>query len=173
MSLRHRLLQRQHRQADLDIAPGVRFGPGFRLVTFGPCRLEIADGVELRHNCVLELDAGATIRIGPGTTFTYNVVVQATRGITIGAGCLLANGASVVDSKHTFRDESDPEAYRRLEAEPVTIGDRVWISSKATVAADVGERSVIAANAAVVRPVPAWSLAGGTPARVLGAIGPP
>ena len=163
----HRRLRWHHRDAKLNIHPSVRFGPGFRLVTFGPASLTIAEGVCFRHNCVLELDHSSEVVIGRDTVFTYNTVVQATRGVTIGAGCLFANGASVVDSKHRFRDNTDQQSYRTLDAAPLTIGDRVWVSSKATVAASVGERSVVAANAAVVRPVPAFSLVGGTPARVI------
>jgi acetyltransferase-like isoleucine patch superfamily enzyme len=153
--------------ADIEIHPSAQLGPGFRLIVLGRAQLRIAERVSFRHNCVIELEYDSTLTIGAGTVFTYNTLIQCTSSITIGSDCLFANGASVVDSKHRFRDSSDPGAFRALDFRPVTIADGVWVSSKATVAADVGERSVIAANAAVVADVPAWSLAGGVPARVI------
>jgi acetyltransferase-like isoleucine patch superfamily enzyme len=162
-----RRLRRDHPLSTFEVHPTVTFGTAFRVVTFGAAQLIVEEGVTFRHNCLIELDHQSVVRIGAGTTITYNVVLQATKGITIGRDCLFANGASVVDSKHTFRDVVDAQGHRALTASPITIGDGVWISSKATVGADVGERSVVAANAAVVRPVEPYTLVGGTPARVL------
>jgi len=56
---------------------------------------------------------------------------------------------------------------------PVTIGDNAMILSKCTVLADIGEGAVIGANSVVTRPVPAFCLAAGVPARVLEYFGPP
>jgi acetyltransferase-like isoleucine patch superfamily enzyme len=49
----------------------------------------------------------------------------------------------------------------------VHVGDDVWVASKATVAADVGDRAVIGANSVVTRPIDPFTVAAGAPARVL------
>jgi acetyltransferase-like isoleucine patch superfamily enzyme len=116
---------------------------------------------------VIEMDHHSEVVIGANTALTYNVVIQATKRIVIGEGCLLANGASVVDGRHRYWDFEQPDNYRDLTVRPVTIGERVWVASKATVGADVGDRAVIAAGAVVTRPVPEYCVAGGMPAEVL------
>ncbi|MEI2703283.1 MAG: DapH/DapD/GlmU-related protein [Baekduia sp.] len=54
--------------------------------------------------------------------------------------------------------------------EPVVIGDRVWIALGAKILGGVtiGEGAVVAAGAVVTKDVPAWSIAGGVPATVIG-----
>ena len=44
---------------------------------------------------------------------------------------------------------------------------------KCTILADIGERALVAANSVVTRPVPAYCLAAGAPARTVEYFGPP
>src|SRR6266508_4558005 len=98
--LRRRVALLRHRRGSLVLPRSVRIGPGFRIVTFGAGgRLVVGEDVEFRHNCVIELNHDSEVAIGAGTVLTYNVVVQAAASVTIGANCLFAAGASVVDSK--------------------------------------------------------------------------
>ena len=52
---------------------------------------------------------------------------------------------------------------------PVIIGNNVWIGDKATILGGVtiGDGAVIAANSVVTKDVPAYSVVGGNPARVI------
>ena len=169
--LRRRAVLLRHQHGTVVFEGPVTIGPGFSLFMPGEGLLRVGPGVEFRRDCRIELEHGAEVTIGAGTRLTYGVVIQCTQRITIGANCLFANGASVVDSKHRYR-EPDIDAARGLEFAPVTIGDGVWVASKATVAADVGERAVVAAGAVVTQPVAPWTLAGGVPARPLETFGP-
>ncbi len=58
-------------------------------------------------------------------------------------------------------------------AEPITIGDNVWLGGGAIVCPGVtiGENTVVGAGAVVTRNLPAGVIAVGTPARVLREIG--
>ena len=138
----------------------------------GPAELRIGAGVEFRRDCRIEMEHHSRVVIGAGTQFTYGVLIQCTKEVTIGSGCLFANGTSVVDSKHRFRDRDRRMRDQGLEFDALHIGDDVWVASKATVAADVGDHAVIAAHAVVTDPVPAWTLVGGVPARTLEYFGP-
>lgn len=169
---RQRWFLLRHRHAEIVLEGPVRFGPGFAVQMPGPCRLVIGAGVEFRRDCFVEMEWGSELRIGAGTTFTRDVMIQCTREITIGERCLFANGTHVVDSRHRFRDPSVPMAEQGLEAAPLRIGDDVWVAAKATIAADVGDRAVIGAHAAVVRPVEPWTFAAGVPARPVERFGP-
>jgi acetyltransferase-like isoleucine patch superfamily enzyme len=70
----------------------------------------------------------------------------------------------------TVDHEIGPAEYRcgRLMAAPITVGDGVWIGSCVTVlpGVSIGNGSVIAAGATVVRDVPPNTLAAGVPAKV-------
>jgi acetyltransferase-like isoleucine patch superfamily enzyme len=147
--VRGALVRAKHPRATLRLHRSVRFGPGFHVwMPGGRATLEIGPFVQFRRGCVIELEHDAVVRIGAGTVFTYNVVIQATVEVTIGERCLFANGASVVDSKHAFRDAD----LAKLDFAPVHVGDDVWVASKATVAADVGDRAVIGSGSVVTRP---------------------
>jgi acetyltransferase-like isoleucine patch superfamily enzyme len=169
---RRRLLLLRHRHATIVFEGPVRIGSGFSLHMPGKSTLVVGPNVEFRRGCQLEIEHGAEVRIGAGTQLTYDVLIQCTHRIEIGERCLFANGSSVVDSRHRYR-EPDLDDSRGLEFWPVRIGDGVWVSSKATVTADVGERAVVAAHAVVTKPVPPWTLAGGVPASVIEQFGPP
>lgn len=55
------------------------------------------------------------------------------------------------------------------QAEPIEIGDDVWIGGNVTVCPGVkiGNRAVIAAGAVVTKDVPEGCLVGGNPARII------
>jgi acetyltransferase-like isoleucine patch superfamily enzyme len=59
-----------------------------------------------------------------------------------------------------------------VTAAPIVIGRNVWIAAGATIigGVTVGENSVIAAGSVVTRDVPADTLIGGNPARVIRSI---
>jgi len=51
--------------------------------------------------------------------------------------------------------------------EKIEIGENCWIGNNATVMADIGSHSIIAAGSVVVNQVPAKSIVAGNPARVV------
>ena len=73
----------------------------------------------------------------------------------------------IIDS--AFHD-IDPE--RRLEppvADPITIGDNVWLGARVIVlpGVTIGENSVVGVGSVVTRDIPPSSLAVGVPAKVV------
>jgi acetyltransferase-like isoleucine patch superfamily enzyme len=110
--------------------------------------------------------------IGAGTVCTYDVVIQCTTSVEIGERCMLAHAVTVVDGSHRFRDLERPVSQQGYDYRPIKIGDDVSIMANATVINDVESRAFIGANAVVTRPIPAYTVAVGVPARVAEYFGP-
>jgi acetyltransferase-like isoleucine patch superfamily enzyme len=83
---------------------------------------------------------------------------------------MIGPNVSIITSGHPI----DPSRRRAsVVAKPVVIGRNVWIAAGAIIigGVTVGENSVVAAGAVVTRDVPANTLVGGNPARVIRSIG--
>jgi acetyltransferase-like isoleucine patch superfamily enzyme len=78
----------------------------------------------------------------------------------------------VVDGNHRFRDLHRPMLEQGYDLRPVIIEDDVFTTTKCTIIAGIGTRSVIGANSVVTRDIPAYSVAVGAPARVIDYFGP-
>lgn len=63
----------------------------------------------------------------------------------------------------------NPEIRHALHPAPIHIGKNVWIGANATVTAGVtiGDNAVVAAGAVVTKDVPADTVVGGVPARII------
>jgi acetyltransferase-like isoleucine patch superfamily enzyme len=79
----------------------------------------------------------------------------------------------LADGNHKFRDYTKHLLDQGYDFNPIEIGDNAIVTSKCTVLASIGEGAVIGANSVVTKPVPAYCLAAGAPAKVLEYFGPP
>ena len=114
-----------------------------------------------------ETQEGGQIRIGDGVVLSRGVHLVAFAAVTIGAGTMIGEYASVRDANHRRGHGLLRESGH--DARPVVIGRGVWIGRGAAVLAGVtiGDGAVGGANAVVTRDVPAGAVVGGVPARVL------
>jgi virginiamycin A acetyltransferase len=87
----------------------------------------------------------------------------------IGDDVLLGSNVDVISGReqHHFDDLGVPIREQGGRLTTIVIGADAWIGNGALIAADVGDRSVVAAGSVVVKPVPEMSVVGGNPARVL------
>ena len=111
----------------------------------------------------LECWKGATIHIGNGTYLNRNSEVVAARRVCIGRDCKIARDVIIMDTdQHALPNGT-------LVARPVAIGDRVWVGARAIIlkGVTIGHDAVIGAGSVVTSDVPPYSIAVGTPARVL------
>ncbi|WP_423895659.1 acyltransferase [Candidatus Pelagadaptatus aseana] len=103
--------------------------------------------------------------LSPGTT------IMSAKGITIGDNCMFAAGCYISDSDwHGLYNRTRPFRCSK----PIVLKDNVWIGHGAKVGKGVtiGENSVVAAGAVVVKDVPDNVVVGGNPARVIKQLSP-
>jgi acetyltransferase-like isoleucine patch superfamily enzyme len=137
---------------------------------FADGRLEIGEHTLLEPDVWLTAPAPGRIRIGSGSFLNLGVMVAAIELVEIGDHCMLANGCFVSDASHRFDDPSLPVPWQGFTSKgPTRIGDNCWLGAHVVVTSGVtiGERCVIGANSVVTADVPPFSIAAGTPARVL------
>ena len=112
----------------------------------------------------------ARVRIGGGTFLNLGVMIAAVELVEIGEHCMLANGCLVTDGAHRFDDPDRPVPWQGFTTKgPTRLGANVWLGANVVVTSGVtiGERCVIGANSVVTRDIPAFSVAAGSPAKVL------
>lgn len=170
--IRKRWVKLRHPHARIEFGKGTYLGPGFRLYMPSDATLIVGESVEFRSGFRAEIGPGAVLKIGSGTRFTYDVVIQCGTTIEIGERCVFAHGVTIADGSHRFRDPSRPMLEQGYDYTPIEIGDDAAAMSKATVIASIGTRAFVGANAVVTRAVPAYTLAVGVPARPIDYFGP-
>ena len=173
-SLRKRWVTFRNPHAHIEFLGRVYLGPRFSLDMPHGGTFIVGPNVEFRRGFRAEFGAPYTrITIGEGSRFTYDALIQCTTSIDIGRHCMVGQATLLVDGNHRFRDTDRPLLEQGHEWRPLRIADGAAIFTKATVIADVGEKAIVAANSLVTQPVPACTLVGGVPARVLDYFGPP
>lgn len=102
-----------------------------------------------------------------GNTFTAgNSMIISKQKVTIGKDCAIAWGVTICD--HDFH-RLYIDGVQQIETAPVLIGNNVWIGMNATIlkGVTIGDGAVIAAESVVTKDVPARSLVGGNPAKII------
>ena len=157
----------------------VRFGPdcrlhrGFSLHMPHGGEFIAGRGVEFRTGFRAEI-GGGRVAIGDHCMFSYYTLIQCSTSIEIGDRCRFGQSTILIDGNHNHTDPALPAIGEEGYAfRPLVIGDEATVLSKATIINDIGVRAVVAANAVVTKPVPAYTLAGGVPAREIEYFGPP
>lgn len=102
-----------------------------------------------------------------GNSFTAgNSMIISKESVTIGKDCAIAWGVTICD--HDFH-KLYLNGVQQIETAPIIIGNNVWIGMNSTIlkGVTIGDGAVIAAHSVVTRDVPARSLVGGNPAKVI------
>ena len=112
-------------------------------------------------------DYGKQIRIGKRFFANYNLTILDEARVTIGDDCFIGPNVSIYTACHS----TDPveRNTRREWAEPVTIGDNVWIGGSVTIlpGVTIGSNVTIGAGSVVTRDIPDNVVAVGNPCKVI------
>lgn len=138
-------------------------------------------GVLLRHAFLRQTCSGCQqdAHVGFGTIFSH-AGVSIGQTSYIGHYCsigevaieddvLIASNVSIMNGCHQHGTSRMDIPIREQPGvyENITIGSNSWIGERATIAANVGRHCIIGAGSLVVKPIPDYSIAVGSPARII------
>jgi virginiamycin A acetyltransferase len=145
------------------------------------CLVPASPGVFVRQALLAWMAAGCGRRVTVhlGTLFS-TAEVRIGENVYIGAFCsigradiedevLFGSNVHVLSGKHQhgYARTDIPIARQHGQKTAVRVGYGAWIGNGAIVMADIGEQCIIGAGSVVVDAIPAWSVAVGSPARVV------
>ena len=135
------------------------------------------------EDVLIAADVTLSAGMGPGQDMVTNPVVR------IGDRCLIGRGTSIIghlsieigddvftgmnvyitDQNHGYENLDEPIGKQLPNEQPVSIGEGVWIGSGAIIlpGSKIGNHVVIGANSVVTGEIPSYSVAVGSPAKVV------
>jgi acetyltransferase-like isoleucine patch superfamily enzyme len=167
----------RHRAAlhGLELGDGSTIGQDPEV--YSPERIHIGKGVRIGRRIRLQAITGhnqqsftSSITIGDGTSIENNCTLTANHSITLGRNVMVAGNVFISDHEHQYQDPNQPIQAQDLTTNgKVTIGDGTHLGQNVCIFGNVtiGEHCVIGANSVVTKDIPAFSVAAGSPARVV------
>lgn len=124
-------------------------------------------GERFHFNQPFRCDYGCNVHIGEDFFANFNLTILDEAPVTFGHHCFIGPNVSIYTACHPLDAERRDTGAEW--AEPVTIGNSVWLGGNVTVlpGVTIGDNCVIGAGSVVTRNIPSNSLAVGNPARVI------
>jgi lipopolysaccharide O-acetyltransferase len=153
---------------------GCRVSPPFRC--HGLQRMRFGEQVNVERDCWIQTigdsseDDNVKLVIGAHTGIGMGACISAARMVTIGENVLLARNVYISDHAHAYEDIRVPIMKQGINnVKPVSIGRNTWLGQNVVVlpGVNIGQHCVIGANSVVNASIPDFSIAVGSPARVV------
>lgn len=146
---------------------GGAIGKGVTLKLTDGAVFTAAQDLTLANSSIIIVKTGR-LQIGRSAFIGFGTIITCRDSITIGDHALIAEYVTIRDQDHRYGGGT-PTARNGFDTAPIVIGNNVWIGAKATITRGVtiGNNAVIAAGAVVISDVPADTIVGGVPAKIL------
>ena len=100
----------------------------------------------------------------------FSIIATKKKDVIIGDFVRMGPHVNLMASNRIYEKRDIPILMQGIIEKGITIGNDVWIGAGASIldGVNVGEGVVVAAGAVVTKDVPAYSIVGGVPARIIG-----
>lgn len=143
--------------------------------------IQFGDSLTIGRYCRIECESSSLSEKRKKLIFGNNIQINdfvhisCSDSIILGDNVLIASKVFISDSNHgnySGINQDHPQSIpkdRDLNTSPVLIGDNVWIGENVCIlkGVKIGQGSIIAANTVVTKSVPANTIIGGVPGRIL------
>jgi acetyltransferase-like isoleucine patch superfamily enzyme len=135
--------------------------------------ISLEDNVNIGSMCWLlahkQNDIEPILNISEGTTIGRFSHIVALQHITIEKNVLIADKVYISDNIHGYKDTTKAIKDQPIEfKKEVSIGENTWIGENVSiVGAKIGKHCIVGANSFVNSDIPDYSIAVGSPARVI------
>jgi acetyltransferase-like isoleucine patch superfamily enzyme len=142
-------------------------GPGHDVAARPGADISIGEEVWFMQDCTLHFYG--KVSIGDNAYFNRGCYLVAHEELTIGRNSIFGQRVSIHDQDHNTTPLNVAPSKRGYTSSPVHIGENVWVGAGATIlqGVTIGDGAVVAAGSVVTKDVPAGTLVGGVPAKVL------
>lgn len=110
-----------------------------------------------------QIDLGHNMTIGNNVFINHGLTVMAIGGIEIHDGVQIGPNVSLITANHDLEDKSI------LIGKPIIIKEKVWIGEGAKImpGVTIGENTIVAGGSVVTKDVPANTIVGSNPAKII------
>ncbi|MEM9925402.1 MAG: acyltransferase [Cyanobacteria bacterium P01_D01_bin.50] len=157
--------------SNIELGSGVYLFKGVRIDALGHQnnKITLEEGVSIERNVDIGALDDTQIHIDKGTFIGVGACIAGPGNVKIGKRCLIAAHSGIFANNHTYADPLKYIADQGVTCKGITIEDDCWLGHAVTVidGVTIGKGSIIGAGAVVTKDIPPYSIAVGTPARVI------
>lgn len=126
-------------------------------------------GQNLTVSAHVHIEEPNKIEVGNNCSFNRGCWISGGGGLQLGNDVIIGPNVIIHSANHIYLDPSLPIRAQGHELKKVIISNNVWIGAGAIIlpGVTINENSIIAAGAVVTKVVPANSLVGGVPSRLI------
>ncbi|MCC7146537.1 MAG: acyltransferase [Phycisphaeraceae bacterium] len=153
----------------IEIAPGARIAWRGTLRTYGGGSIKIGQNCRIMDYAMI-MTYGGHVEIGAYSTVNPFCLLYGHGGLKIGRGVRIAGHTVMIPANHAFDDLEKPIWQQQETRQGIEIGDDVWIGAGCRIldGVNIGPGCVIGAGTVVTKSLPAYAIAVGVPARIIG-----